>query len=242
MLNLLKAEFKTLFKWKATWYLLFFALVFGAVTPVFNSVIYEDPTLSGCFEFIYVYMMITSIIAGLFIYRDYAQNTIRNKVVVGHSRISIYLSKVIVTCVLFIFVVSTLSLSNIVIGLCVGDLDYIDWGVYLQNCGMVLCTAVTISSFVGLLAINIQSPLGAMLPMMFLMALAFFSLIYVAMLMINEQTEILNLFQTLPVTSTMMLSETVKPHDITGTVAYTIVLSFLMNAIGVLIFRKIDLK
>jgi hypothetical protein len=107
---------------------------------------------------------------------------------------------------------------------------------------MVLCTAVTISSFVGLLAINIQSPLGAMLPMMFLMALAFCSLIYVEMLMINEQTEILNLFQTLPVTSTMMLSETVKPHDITGTVAYTVVLSFLMNAIGVLIFRKIDLK
>ncbi len=242
MLNLLKAEFKTLFKWKATLYLLFFALVFGAVTPVFNSVIYEDPTLSGCFEFIYVYMMITSIISGLFIYRDYSQNTIRNKVVVGHRRISIYLSKVIVTCVLFICVVSTLALSNIVIGLCVGDLDYIDWSVYLQNFGMVLCTAVTISSFVGLLAINLQSPLGAMLPMMFLMALAFFSLIYVEMLMINEQTEILNLFQTLPVTSTMMLSETVKPYDITGTVAYTTVLSFLMNSTGALIFRKIDLK
>ena len=188
MLNLLKAEFKTLFKWKATRYLLFFSLVFGAITPIFNSVIYEDPTLSGCFSFIYVYMMITSIISGLFLYRDYSQNTIRNKIVVGHSRISVYLSKVIVTCVLFICVVSTLTLSNVLIGLCVGDLDYIDWGVYLQNCGMVLCTAVTISSFVGLLAINIQSPLGAMLPMMFLMALAFFSLIYTEMLIINEQT------------------------------------------------------
>jgi hypothetical protein len=242
MLNLLKTEFKTLFKWKATWYLLFFSLIFGAISPVFNSVIYEDPTLSGCFEFIYVYIMITSIISGLFIYRDYSQNTIRNKIVVGHSRISVYLSKVIVTCVLFICVVSILTLSNVLIGLCVGDLDYIDWGVYLQNCGMVLCTAVTISSFVGILAINIQSPLGAMLPMMFLMALVFFSLIYTEMLMINEQTEILNVFQTLPVTSTMMLSETVEPYDITGTVVYTLALSFLMNAIGVLIFRKIDLK
>ena len=75
MLNLLKAEFKTLFKWKATLYLLFFALVFGSVTPVFNSVIYEDPTLRGCFEFIYVYMMITSIIAGLFIYQQSVENT-----------------------------------------------------------------------------------------------------------------------------------------------------------------------
>ena len=82
MLNLLKSDLKALFKWKATIYaiLAVFAL---SISSILLNISYDDPTLSSFFELAYVNIMIISVIIGLFVYRDYSQNTIRNKIVVS---------------------------------------------------------------------------------------------------------------------------------------------------------------
>ena len=94
MLNLLKSDLKVLFKWKATIYAILAIFALSASSILLN-ISYDDPILGSFFELAYVNIMIISVIIGLFVYRDYSQNTIRNKIVVGYGRVSIFVAKTI---------------------------------------------------------------------------------------------------------------------------------------------------
>ena len=242
MLNLLQADLKALLKWKATIYTLIIMIVLGALVPFMNIILYETSALNGVFEWTYIVMMISSIIIGLFIYRDYSQNTIRNKVVVGHSRTSIYFSKAILIALFLIGVFIIFLLSAIIVALCLGNIDYIDWSVFLQNCGVAICSSLTAASLIALLSINIQSPVGAMLPMMLLFAIMFCGMILMEMLITKEQTQVLELLQTLPITAGLTLTESTKPFNLTDTIIYSSCICFVMQMLGFKIFRKLELK
>ena len=241
MLKLLRSELKALFKWRASTYTIA-VMIFIGLFSVFINTSSDAPTLDGFFAFPYITMMICSVISGLFLYRDYSQNTIRNKISVGHSRSSVYFSK---TITVFIFMLLNIALSSamtLIAGSIFGDLEYIDWGIFVQNILMTfanLCVAVTL---VSLFAINIQSPVGSMLPMMLMFAVMFVGMITMELLMINENTEMIELFKTLPIMSQQFLLETEKPVNLHG----TLIISGLIVAIGQYlsfsIFRKLDLK
>ena len=241
MLKLLRSELKALFKWRASTYTIA-VMIFIGLFSVFINTSSDAPTLDGFFAFPYITMMICSVISGLFLYRDYSQNTIRNKISVGHSRSSVYFSK---TITVFIFMLLNIALSSamtLIFGSIFGDLEYIDWGIFVQNLLMTfanLCVAVTL---VSLFAINIQSPVGSMLPMMLMFAVMFVGMITMELLMINENTEMIELFKTLPIMSQQFLLETEKPVNLPG----TLIISGLMVSIGQYlsfsIFRKLNLK
>ena len=241
MLKLLRSELKALFKWRASTYTIA-VMIFIGLFSVFINTSSDAPTLDGFFAFPYITMMICSVISGLFLYRDYSQNTIRNKISVGRSRSSVYFSK---TITVFIFMLLNIALSSamtLIAGSIFGDLEYIDWGIFVQNILMTfanLCVAVTL---VSLFAINIQSPVGSMLPMMLMFAVMFVGMITMELLMINENTEMIELFKTLPIMSQQFLLETEKPVNLPG----TLIISGLIVAIGQYlsfsIFRKLDLK
>lgn len=241
MLKLLRSELKALFKWRASSYTIA-VMIFIGLFSVFINTSSDAPTLDGFFAFPYINMMICSVISGLFLYRDYSQNTIRNKISVGHSRSSVYFSK---TIAVFVFMLLNIALSSsmtLIAGSIFGDLEYIDLGIFVQNLLMTfanLCVAITL---VSLFAINIQSPVGSMIPMMLMFAVMFVGMITMELLMINENTEMIELFKTLPIMSQQFLLETEKPVNLPG----TLIISGLMVAIGQYlsfsIFRKLDLK
>lgn len=242
MFQLLKAELAALMKWKATIYTILFMIGLGAIIPLMNSVLYEDPTMQGFFEFTYIVLLISSVIIGLFVYKDYSQNTIRNKVIVGHSRATVYFSKALLVALSLIGFFLIFLLSTFVVGMCIGDLSYLNMSVFIQSCVIVICSILTAASLISLIAVNIQSPVGALLPMMLLFSIMFLSMLYAEMLMINEQTEILELLQTLPLTSCLMLNEVTKPFNMVGTIIYSIITCAVMQIFGCGIFQRINLK
>ena len=241
MHKLLKAETSALLKWRAIIYTIAIIVILGAFSPFLN-IMNEDPTLGGCFEFTYIVLMITSTILGLFMYRDYSQNTIRNKIVVGHSRASVYFSKSITISGFMLLVIIMFFALSVSIGACFGDIGYIDWNIFVQNCLMVLISTLAIASLVALTSICIQSPIGAMLPLMLMMTAMFVCMIMLEMFMVNENTAMIELFQTMPILSLITLTETTKPFDLIGTAVYGAVLICVLQIGGYTIFRKMDLK
>ena len=241
MFNLLKSDLKALFKWKATIYAILAISALG-VSSILVNISYDDPTLSSFFEFTYINMMITSVIIGLFIYRDYSQNTIRNKIVVGHGRASIFFAKTITILTMFITTAIAQTAAVLIVGSLFGDLDYIDWAIFAQNYVVYFITIVVVTAMVSLISINIQSPIGAMLPMMLLFFIMFVGMIILEMLMINEDTAMIELFRTVPVLNSLTLVETEKPFDLAATCVIGVGMFLLMEVLGLIVFKKIDLK
>ena len=71
--------------------------VLGALVSKLNG----NMTWYDMFEFPLILVMIFSAVGGLFISRDYTQNTIRNKLTVGHKRTGIYLANQITETIFF---------------------------------------------------------------------------------------------------------------------------------------------
>lgn len=241
MLRLLKADFKALLKWKATIYLLFSLILLVALKRYMNM-LNGAPAFDGIFEFVYIIMLIASVIVGLFIYRDYSQNTIRNKIVVGNSRASVYFSKAIVIGVFQMAVVSLFIFIFVVSNLITGDINSIDWKIFWENCVMIFATVMVTSSFAAMISINIKSPIGAMLPMIILFAVMMVGMFWMEYARMNGNRKGIELFQTLPVVSVISLDETVKPLDICKTTIIGFIMSIIMLELGYVWFRKADLK
>jgi len=91
---LIRSNFKKLFLSRIFYYLLFGFMLFGAAVCVlsyFNADIGKNPDFSICPISVLLMLPITSAaFAGIFISADFTFGTIRNKLIVGHSRKSIY--------------------------------------------------------------------------------------------------------------------------------------------------------
>ena len=123
MTKLLSAGFRRMFRSAVFWlglavscgYTLFGVLNNFYYKGVFvDTVIKADHTLFPFAEFV---ALIAAVVVALFIGREHADKTLRNKIITGHSRLSIYLSNLIVcaaaTAILFV-------VPTILIGLAVG--------------------------------------------------------------------------------------------------------------------------
>lgn len=102
MIKLLKGDLIRLFKSKVFWFGVFFMFGFAGFI-VFNRWIemrrfpdYFDYTDSMLFSGTMFIGMAIAVVIGSFIGTDYKNATIRNKLIVGHSRLSMYMSDLIV--------------------------------------------------------------------------------------------------------------------------------------------------
>ncbi|MCM1049979.1 MAG: ABC transporter permease [Clostridiales bacterium] len=144
MSKLLRANFARLWKSKIFWIGIVYSLgvgFFSSVTPYRESLMYTDYN-PGFDEFLYTNCMFMPIVAavfiGLFIGTEYSNGTIRNKIIVGHMRSSVYLANLIVsaTAVLIMHIVCIVTV--IVLG-----------GTLLRNREMSVGYSVTL----GLLSV-----------------------------------------------------------------------------------------
>lgn len=104
MNKLLAANFMRLKKSKAFWCCMIFMVILALIGPIgqyYQSQKYDtfDPMLDGqLFTFALFIGIVLSTFCGLFLGIEYGDGTIRNKVVIGHKRSSIYLANLI-TCI-----------------------------------------------------------------------------------------------------------------------------------------------
>lgn len=98
MLKLLRADFSRLFKDKLFYILILGMFAFGAAVPIIHSMdaSYEWSMDSGLFAYVCIVPIAASLLTALFVGCEYSDGTLRNKIVVGHDRVCIYLSNLIV--------------------------------------------------------------------------------------------------------------------------------------------------
>ena len=123
MKNLLKAEFSRMFRSKLFWIFMVLSVLFSvhsiydeATRPVMDS--YSAEAYGYVFEaalylYIMAYCFAAAVIDSLFISREHANGTLRNKIISGHSRASVYLTELIVCTVtgLIMFIVNLAIIS-----------------------------------------------------------------------------------------------------------------------------------
>lgn len=151
MINLLDAGFTKLFKSLVYRLTVLFCLLYSlflVATRIIDSISYPDlprTTLDGIISSGPVMLqLIAPVFISLFIGREYSDQTLRNKISVGHSRIDIYLSNLIIS------VVGSLILYVIyVIPMCIFGYTYftsfetpIGKLICVQLIGMVIMIAV----------------------------------------------------------------------------------------------------
>lgn len=101
MLKLMRADFARLFKSRAYWV----CVILSSAVCILNIVsgyIASKESVQSIATFLVGdssnNMLFTAIFVSLFIGTDHACGTIRNKLIVGHSRTAVYLSNLVVTC------------------------------------------------------------------------------------------------------------------------------------------------
>ncbi|NMS91318.1 ABC transporter permease subunit [Clostridioides difficile] len=121
MNKLLSANFSRLWKSKLFWGSLLFMSIMGVFMPVmrykemiqYNTTYKIDDTLFYCAILISI---VSAILCSLFIGTEYSDGTIRNKIIAGHSRASIYLSNLFTVATASIILCSTFFIMHICIG------------------------------------------------------------------------------------------------------------------------------
>ena len=106
MLNLIKANLIRLFKTKLFWICMAFMLLFGGfmvfcsvppegapeqhIVGTTESIVFSGSTVAG---------ILAAVVTAFFVGTEYSDGTIRNKIIVGHSRPKIYLANLVVCTV-----------------------------------------------------------------------------------------------------------------------------------------------
>ncbi len=122
MNKLLAANFTRLKKDKA--FLLFIAIMLlaGILLPIIHYMDkvnseYEVTLERGFFAYAIFIIILTSVFTALFVGTEYSDGTIRNKVIVGHNRVAVYLSNLIVCLVAGILMCTAYLIPYLCIGI-----------------------------------------------------------------------------------------------------------------------------
>lgn len=165
MSKLLRANFARLWKSKIFWIGIMYSLGIGiaaSVTPYRESLMYTDynPSFDN---FLYTNCMFMPIVAavfiGLFIGTEYSDGTIRNKIIVGHMRSSVYLSNLIVSAAA-LFIMHIICIVTIIVlgGTLVGNREMpVGYLVTLGLLSVVTLTAIAAFFLLVCMLINSRS-------------------------------------------------------------------------------------
>ena len=167
MSNLLSSGFSRLWKNKLFWLCIIFNIGFSCVlcTDRHTAKVeygYEETIDSIFYAYAPVMMMIIiPMFTTLFIGTEYSDGTIRNKFIIGHSRLSIYLSNLIVCSAANILISAAAILTSIAVGFpLLGFFNMpIKNALYLTLCTFL--ADISMTALVTLIAMLIQNKAGS---------------------------------------------------------------------------------
>lgn len=237
MSNLIKVELKSIFsKFDIKSTMLILTLL-GFVTGILNK-INSSPSCDGIFEWTMVITLLISALGGLYISRDYTQNTIRNKIIVGHTRFGIYLSKQIaitlmyLTCTL-LFMSSTIISNIMFIG------TNINKDALLTSIIVSIFVIIVLSTITTFIAMSIKKETGGLIPLLVMFIMMMLS-VWIPEFVKGKAVDIIN--DIIPTSQMILLNlNTVDPHPITH-IIYSLLLSLIFFISGYTMFKKSDLN
>ncbi len=238
MSKLIKVELKNIFsKFDIRCTLLMLTLL-GFVTGILNKG-NSYPSCEGIFEWTMVLTLLISALGGLYISRDYTQNTIRNKIIVGHTRFGIYLSKQIAITSMYLacallFMASTIISNYMFVGTTNLNKEALWTGILVS-----IFVVIVLSTLTTFIAMSIKKETGGLMPLLVMFVMMMLSA-WIPEFVKGKVIDIAN--DIIPTSQMMLLNiQTVDPHPIIH-ILYTLLLSFIFFISGLTIFKNSDLN
>ena len=158
MIKLLKAGFFRLKKDVIFWLFIFLTIGMAGFTLfryLSNEGVYLDKILN---EFIMYIGLFIAIFVSIFVGKEYGQGIIRNKIIVGHSRISIFLSNLIISIVVSLLC----ELIYLIIFFLIGtplfgqmQMSFSQFAIVLLNTALVIISFCSIYNFITMICSEI---------------------------------------------------------------------------------------
>lgn len=181
MNGLIRSDFKKFFQDKLFLVVCILAVIFAAVTPLLYAVLFSgmgemDPMTEellagyvsakgqffGAFSFGNNLGLIAPLLIGIIFYKDFSFGTVRNKIISGHSRTSIFLSMMFV-CTVMLFGIMLLH-ALLTLGISLPFFDYqstpfkmTDFWYLLESLGFMLLIYIFIATFVTWLCVTMKN-------------------------------------------------------------------------------------
>ena len=238
MSKLIKVELKNIFsKFDIRCTLLMLTLL-GFVTGILNKG-NSYPSCEGIFEWTMVLTLLISALGGLYISRDYTQNTIRNKIIVGHTRFGIYLSKQIAITSMYLacallFMASTIISNFMFVGTTNLNKEALWTGILVS-----IFVVIVLSTLTTFIAMSIKKETGGLMPLLVMFVMMMLSA-WIPEFVKGKAIDIAN--DIIPTSQMMLLNiQTVDPHPIIH-ILYSLLLSFIFFISGFAIFKNSDLN
>lgn len=176
-----------------------------------------------------------ALFTSLFIGAEYSDGTIRNKIVVGHSRKNIYLSNLIISIVvgLLLELIYLLIISVVAIPIFGGiQMSLSKFGFILLDIIMIIISYASIFSFISLICSNITTSTVICLLLMLVMFVA------------SGVSSLPFIKNIIPVGQAMSLVNSYSRNTMNVEILslYSIILTIIVNSLGLILFKNKELK
>jgi len=187
--------------------------------------------------------LLIGIAAGMLIVQDFRNNTIRNKIIIGHSRTNIYLANFIVSeSVMLIYELAYFVVALIAGGIVLGFEQFPSGGI-IGVLFMTLAIQMAITSLIVFFCNTMKNVGGFVLSITMTYIVGIFS---IAMALLNKypkaQELVGDIIPTLQMNKLINVQEYVVPDNAPRMIVFMFAITIISTISGILLFRKADLK
>ena len=186
--------------------------------------------------------MLFAVAGGHFISHDYTNNTIRNKLIIGHTRVNIYLSNFItLTCYMLILFIAY-EAAAICIGIPVLGTEGVETDVLIKNVLFCIPLCIACSAITVFVSMTLKSNSGMVLNFMLYYAFMAAGLFKQELPELMDNKLVSVLVDFIPTTHMMYLNNAEFVEDAGLKILYSVILTVALTIGGVELFKKADLK
>ena len=238
MSKLIKIELKNIFsKFDIKSSMLIFIL-FGFIMGVINKGT-DAGFCDGIFEWSMTLAILLSALGGLYISRDYTQNTIRNKIIVGHSRFSIYFSKQLAVTSMYLVCIALFMASTIISNYLFIGADNVNKNALTTGILVSFFAIIVFSTITTFIAMSVKTETGGLMPLLVLFVMMMLSA-WIPEFVKGKTIDIIN--DIVPTSQMILLNlDAVVPHPARH-ILYSLLLSLIFFISGFAMFKNSDLN
>ena len=244
MANLLAEGYRRLFKGKRFYIVLAVIIAIPTIAAVFLRIVEKRAlNLGGAlvFSMIGTMSMFISITAGLFIINDFKNNTIRNKIIIGHSRANIYLANLIISLTVAFIYQMVFWLTLIAFGKTIMRFDAFPSKEIFQNMLLTLAIIFAFTSCFVFICTTLKNTGGFALSLMLDTVVSMLVLL-VMIIPKKEISKILSIAVPSMQKTSLSNNPTVVPDNIWWMILIDIGICVVVTIAGIEIFKRSDLK
>ena len=232
--KLLRIEFKNLFSGRLIKIALLIFFILGFTTGIINKIRSGDP-YEYTFKLALVIIPIVAVFGGSHISKDYIKHTIKNKIIVGHTRFNIYMSKQIAVSFLFLISITLFIGSAIISNLIF--IGGIDGDSLLKNLLILFLIVINLSIITVFISMSIKKEIGGIIPMFVV-----FIMTTMSYLLSKIEGIFGNIINIIIPTSNIMILKSESNLNMIISISYLVILSIFFLFYGLRLFEKSDIK